>query len=180
MMGENNKDKKKNVNKSSKKPFDKNKKATGKKAMDKKGAGKGSSGKKTNGKNNKQKTSVKKPAAPKLKLPKGWFFMAKEEVSASALAKCLTDAEYDVELWIDAAVVEVSLGEKLSMDFEQFDLPFEDEFSDSFMEKEGLKCAYYVTFSDDSYEKVKGLVSVLREQFGGGLYGDTDDFEPRI
>lgn len=128
----------------------------------------------------KQGVAKQKLVKPKLNLPRGWFYMSEKKIDAQQLEQCLKASEYDVELWIDAGVVEVALGEKASMDFETFEVPFEDEFSDAFMEQNGLKSAFYASFPDEVYEQVKGLVEVLRNEFGGGLYGDTDDFTPML
>lgn len=140
------------------------------------------SNKKPNKMTNKVTDSAKKnvTAKPKLKLPQGWFYMSEQETTAQQIAQCLGEAGYDVEVWIEAGVVEVTLGEKSSMDFESFELPFEEEFSDAFVAEHGLQSAFYVKFQDEVYEQAKKVASTLRAAFGGGLYGDTDDFMPML
>ena len=54
--------------------------------------------------NNKKKNRM-----PGVDMPDGWFYMSDKELTAAAVKEALDDAEYGVEYWEEAQVLEIVL-----------------------------------------------------------------------
>lgn len=130
---------------------------------------------KTNG-----KSMSKAGNKPKSNVPSNWYIMSKDEIGVDAIFAAVKDLGYHTEIWIDAAVLEVEVGEKSSMDIEQVDLDLRDEYSNAFLAERNIKSLFFVTAKPDSYDVVKKVFEVIAKATNSMVCGDTLDFEPMI
>ncbi len=127
----------------------------------------------------KLKKIKEKNMAPVAKLPQGWMLMMREEMDVVELAERLPK-DYDIQVWKEAQVMEIVLGEKSSIDVEAIECPLGDEYSDAYIESEGIKCIFYLSFRPDAYELAKPVLKLLSDAVDGFVCGDTEDFSPKI
>ena len=64
------------------------------------------------------RTKNQKNKAATANVPDGWLYMSDTEMTAAAIKEVLTDIAYQVEYWEAAQVLEITLGERSSMDVE--------------------------------------------------------------
>ncbi|MCR5743906.1 MAG: hypothetical protein K6F92_09355 [Lachnospiraceae bacterium] len=131
-------------------------------------------------KSGKLGTPVKPVRDGLIKLPEGWIYMNDKDVSISQIAACIKELAYPVDCWHEAGVCEVEFGLRQTMDFEELELPFEEEFSDAFVSEHGFVRAYYVTFPAECFDKAREVAAHVKQGIGGGFYADTDDFKPEM
>jgi|GEM_PF-5275258 len=114
--------------------------------------------KKNGTKNNKAAGAVKKAPLPKkaLGIPEGM----------------------ESDIWKEAGVLEVILGEKESIDIEEMEVA--DEEAQAFMDELGAKSLFYVSFDPGMYEKALPVLKAIVAELGGKMLGDTPNLEPEI
>lgn len=113
-----------------------------------------------------------------------WLYMSERAVSLEQIyEEMTTTCKMDVEIWPQAEVLEICVGEKASIDVERASIAdFEDDFSKAFLSERGIAEVYYVNYPADGPEgaKCKAVLEKLCAGLGGMLVGDTDDFTPVI
>ena len=128
-------------------------------------------------KDNKKKKSGfknKKEAAKKPDVPSNWFYMS----GVADIKTQLDKIEMETEIWEEAGVLEIILGEAGSMDMEEIEDDFEDEYSRAFLEEHQVKSLFYVTIKQEVYDKAKEVMEAICGKLGGFFCGDTEDFTP--
>lgn len=137
--------------------------------------------KKANSKPSSSKTAVvkasKKPSAPKM--PGEWLYFNKEELSLRKIYE-LFQEEQTAEYWEVAGVLEISLPESGTLDFEDLDGTLGDEEGDAYLKEHEIHTVAAVTIRPDDYEKAKKVMLFITEKIGGYFCGDTADFTPVI
>ena len=118
-------------------------------------------------------------AGKKTEVTGDWLYFCPKEVGVRALFEVLKDS-YEAEIWEDAGVLEIVLGEKGSVDIEQANIHPKDEITQQFAKAQGASCVFLATFMPENYEQAKGIMKILLENFGGLFCGDTEDFMPQI
>ena len=143
-------------------------------------------GKKPQTKNSKmKKTEMKKPEKkiPEKKIQNQitgeWLYFCPQEVTVKIICEIFNDAD-DVELWEEAGVLEISLGEKGSFDVETTQIHPKDEVTLQFAEEWDTKSVFLVTFAPEDYESAVEIMKQILDKFGGIFCGDTEDFMPQV
>lgn len=131
-----------------------------------------------NGKKKKSGVKNKKVAVKKLSIPSNWYYMSENEVGVADIKKQLDGLHQETEIWEEAGVLEIILGEAGSMDMEEIEDDFEDEYSRAFLEEHQVKSLFYVTIKPEAYDKAKEVMEVICGKLGGFFCGDTEDFTP--
>lgn len=108
-----------------------------------------------------------------------WLYLAPEGVDVIQIAKAL-DQKYDIELWEEAGVLEIIFGEKKSVDMEHVKIHPKDALTTEYVEKNGCKEVFLVTFDASEFTDVKPIMQQILTQCGGLFCGDTEDFEPVV
>jgi len=127
-----------------------------------------------------KKTEIKKTEVKVKKQVTGeWLYFCPQEVGVKSICEIFEEAER-VELWEEAGVLEISLGEKGSFDIETTQIHPKDEVTLQFAEELGAKGVFLVTFSPEAYENAKVVMKQILDKFGGLFCGDTEDFMPQI
>ncbi len=124
--------------------------------------------------------NMKKNRMPGVNMPDGWFYMSDKELTAAAVKEALDDAEYGVEYWEEAQVLEIVLGERSSMDVEVLAPRLGEEEADAFLDSHRVRFLCYVTFQPEEYENVKAVMEHICGRIGGFFCGDTEDFTPVV
>lgn len=107
-----------------------------------------------------------------------WLFFTGKEVTVRQIANVLGDCE--MEIWDDAGVLEIPLGDKASMDFEAVSLHPKDEVTRAFAAEHGTEQVFLVTFPPEYYERAEALMKRILSEFPGLFCGDTEDLQPRL
>ena len=134
--------------------------------------------KRTDNKKKKSGLKNKKDATKKPDVPSNWFYMSENEIGVADIKTQLDKIELETEIWEEAGVLEIILGEVGSMDMEAIEDDFEDEYSRAFLEEHQVKGLFYVTIKPEVYDKAKEVMEVICGKLGGFFCGDTDDFTP--
>lgn len=122
----------------------------------------------------KNHTMNSKPA-----IPGEWLYLNKDGSTVRQIATAL-EAEYEIEIWEDAGVLEVVLADGGSMDVEHTKIHPKDEMTRAFVEKEGYSEVFLVTFLPEEYLSVEKVMHKIMQVCGGMFCGDTEDFNPVI
>lgn len=126
------------------------------------------------------RTKNQKNKAATANVPDGWLYMSDTEMTAAAIKEVLTDIAYQVEYWEAAQVLEITLGERSSMDVEVIEPCLGEANADAFLEKHQVKFLCYVTFPPEDFEAAKSVMEHICDRIGGFFCGDTEDFIPVI
>lgn len=108
-----------------------------------------------------------------------WLYMTDREITVRDIASAFASQEM-VEIWEDAGVAEVILGEKASMDMEWTENDLGDEESNRFLEENQVKTLFLVTIPPLEFEAAKGCMEKIIAANGGFFCGDTQDFTPVV
>lgn len=108
-----------------------------------------------------------------------WLYFCPVEITIRNLYEIFNGIE-DVEIWEDAGVLEIPMGEKSSFDIETAQIHPKDEITKQFALEQQAKSVFLVTFMPEDYEKAEMIMKQIAEQFGGIFCGDTEDFMPQI
>lgn len=107
-----------------------------------------------------------------------WLFFTGKEVTVRQIADVLGDCE--MEIWDDAGVLEIPLGDKASMDFEAVSLHPKDEVTRAFAAEHGTEQVFLVTFPPEDYGRADALMKQILSGLPGLFCGDTEDLQPRL
>ena len=108
-----------------------------------------------------------------------WLYFCQEEISIRSLYEIFAGND-DVEIWEEAGVLEIPLGEKSSFDVETAQIHPKDEITLQFAEEQAAKSVFLATFSPEDYENAKKIMKQILDKFGGLFCGDTEDFMPQM
>ena len=132
----------------------------------------------TNTKKKKSGFKNKKEAAKKPDVPSNWFYMSENEVGVADIKAQLKDINQETEIWEEAGVLEILLGEAGFMDMEAIEDDFEDEYIRAFLEEHLVKSLFYVTIKSEVGRRVYDIMDFICYRLGGFFCGDTEDFTP--
>lgn len=116
--------------------------------------------------------------AEKVSVPGEWLYLAPEGVNIRQIAERVKT--YEIELWEEAGVLEITLDEGGSMDMEQVKIQPKDELTNTFVAQNGCEEVFLVTFAPEAYDGAKVVMERILSQCGGLFCGDTEDFEPKM
>ena len=108
-----------------------------------------------------------------------WLYFCPKEVTIRSLYEIFSEQE-DVEIWEEAGVLEIPIGEKSSFDVESAQIHPKDEITLQFAAEHGIKSVFMVTFVPEDYEKAEQIMKQILVKFGGLFCGDTEDFMPQL
>lgn len=108
-----------------------------------------------------------------------WLYFCPEEITVRGLYEIFADVA-DVEIWEDAGVLEIPIGEKSSFDVESAQIHPKDEITLLFASEQAAKCVFLTTFSPEDYDKAEQIMKRILGKFGGVFCGDTEDFMPQL
>lgn len=155
-------------------------KLAGKSAKEKqKKAAAGQQKKAAAGQQKKAAAGQKKAAAGQQGMVTGeWLYLAAAGMNVRQIADAVEECE--TELWEDAGVLEIVLGEKSSMDIEQTKVRHGDDVTGSFLAENGCAEIFLVTFAPEEYRRAEEIMRRILSRCGGLFCGDTVDFKPEI
>ena len=144
-------------------------------------AGKKPQTKKLNSKKTEKKKSEKKKPEVKVQnqVTGEWLYFCPQEITVKNICEIFNETN-NAELWEEAGVLEILLGEKSSLDIETTQIHPKDEVTLQFAEEQGAKRVFLVTFSPEEYEGAEVLMKQILDKFSGIFCGDTEDFMPQI
>lgn len=108
-----------------------------------------------------------------------WLYFCPQEITVRGLYEIFAERD-DVEIWEDAGVLEIPMGEKSSFDVETAQIHPKDEITQKFADEQGAKCVFLATFMPENYEAAEVIMKQILGKFGGLFCGDTEDFMPQL
>lgn len=108
-----------------------------------------------------------------------WLFFCPEEIGVRELYDVVA-ADYETEIWEDAGVLEIVIGEKSSFDVESAQIHPKDEITGQFAKEQGAKCVFLATFAPEDDKAAEKIMKQILGRFGGIFCGDTEDFMPQV
>ena len=108
-----------------------------------------------------------------------WLYFCPKEITIRGLYEIFAEQD-DVEIWEDAGVLEIPMGEKSSFDVETAEIHPKDEITRAFAEEHGAKAVFLVTFVPEDYEKAEVIMKQILGKLGGIFCGDTEDLMPQM
>ena len=108
-----------------------------------------------------------------------WLYFCPKEIDVRDLYEVVSGT-YETEIWEDAGVLEIVLGEKSSVDIERAQIHPKDEITSSFAKEHKANSVFLVTFAPEDYEVAETLMKQILGQHGGIFCGDTEDFMPQV
>ena len=97
-----------------------------------------------------------------------WLYFCPKEIDVRDLYEVVSGT-YETEIWEDAGVLEIVLGEKSSVDIER-----------AFAKEHKANSVFLVTFAPEDYKVAETLMKQILGQHGGIFCGDTEDFMPQV
>jgi len=113
------------------------------------------------------------------KITGDWLYFCPEEITVRGLYEIFAEQD-DVEIWEEAGVLEIPMGEKSSFDVETAQIHPKDEITRQFAKEQEAKAVFLVTFVPEDYEKAEQIMKQILGKFGGLFCGDTEDFMPQV
>lgn len=130
----------------------------------------------------KNKSKLKKKQAANSSSPAvtaEWLYLADHAVTVRDIAEAFENPDM-VEIWEEAGVAEVILGEKASMDMEWIETDLGEEEGNRFLETHQIQTVFMVTIPPQEYEKASLCMKKITEKNGGFFCGDNKDFAPTV
>lgn len=125
-----------------------------------------------------KKQTIATPAEGQAQAVSGeWLYLAPEGITIRKIADSIRE---EAELWEEAGVLEVSMGEKRSFDVECASVNPKDTLTQNFMAANGCANVFLITFAPESYPQAREVMKQILGQCGGLFCGDTQDFSPVI
>ena len=106
--------------------------------------------------------------------------MSQNEITVAEIKEAIDDSGYVIEIWKDAGVLELTVGEKEHIDIEEIGIDMHDEYSDNFIAENQIKSVFYISIRQEFYVKAEALFKTMAAKLNGFVCGDTDDFSPII
>lgn len=110
-----------------------------------------------------------------------FFYMTDQTPEAADLYKIITtDAVKSAQIWDDAQVIEVELGDKKSIDIEKMTYDFRDEEDLAYMKAHKIQTVYTIETESSCVPEMTSVFRMITEKLGGFVCSDSTDFEPVI
>lgn len=113
-------------------------------------------------------------------MPGEWLYFASAETTVREIAGALEGEAYELEIWEDAGVLEIGMGEGETVDFEQTQIDSKDEMTAAFARENQCKTVFLVTFVPENYEKAEKIMRRILQENGGVFCADTEELEPAL
>lgn len=112
---------------------------------------------------------------------KEWFYMNNREITVRNIKEILdSNDNISIEIWDEAAVIEIQVGESGTLEMEGTKLNLGDPYSNDFLKRNNVASLYYVTIDADHYVEMKKIMEKIINTVGGFFCADTDDFMPVV
>lgn len=107
------------------------------------------------------------------------LYMTPSKITAKDIAE-LFGGTYGltIELWAEMDVLELTLPNQNSIDFEPLDISFKNPSDAAFAKNRGISTIYYITLCQEDIPEVIPYFEQLVSQFSGFVCADSEDFTP--
>lgn len=107
-----------------------------------------------------------------------WLYFAGADMTVRKMEEALVGQAYEVEIWEDAGVMEVSMEDGITIDFEQTQIHPKDEVTAAFARENQCGTVFLVTFSPEHYERAERVMKLILAQNGGLFCADNAELQP--
>ena len=112
-------------------------------------------------------------------MPGEWLYLNKEELPLRKIYELFKE-EQTAEYWEAAGVLEISLPESGTLDFEDLEGTLGNEEDDAYLKENEIRTVAAVTIRPEDYEKAEKVMLFITEKIGGYFCADTADFKPVV
>lgn len=130
-----------------------------------------------NKKTKEQNSGAKKEKAL---VPGEWLYFSPNDITVSGIGAFLPEEAYELEIWEEAGVLEVAMGDAGAIDFEKATINPKDEITREFADIHQCKEVFLVTFQAKNFTDAKQVMKRILNGNGGLFCGDTEDFLPML
>ena len=132
-------------------------------------------------KNKSKLNKIRESKSASSNILKEWFYMNNREITVRNIKELLDSIEnVSIEIWDEAAVIEIQVGESGTLEMEGTKLNLGDPYSNDFLKRNNVASLYYVTIDADHYVEMKKIMEKIINTVGGFFCADTDDFMPVV
>lgn len=110
--------------------------------------------------------------------PEEWLYFSQKQMNVRDIFSILSK-DYEVEIWEEAEVLEISFKEGGSMDIEAGSIHPKDEITNTFAQKNRYINVFLVTFVAEEDQQARRVMEQILAEAGGIFCGDNEDFTPR-
>lgn len=106
-----------------------------------------------------------------------WFYMNSSNVMVRDIDQSLKSfQDLTTEIWEDAGVLELSISDKSSLDFEAMNPYFKDKEGEEYLKKNDIHTLFMVSFPSEDISQVIPIMKHITNHLGGFFCEDTEDF----
>ena len=132
-------------------------------------------------KNKSKLNKIRESKSLNCNIPKEWFYMNNREITVRNIKEILDSIDnITIEIWDEAAVIEIQVGESGTLEMECTELNLGDPYSNEFLKRNNVASLYYVTLDVEHYAEMKKVMEKIIKTIGGFFCADTDDFTPVV
>ena len=132
-------------------------------------------------KNKSKLNKIRESKSANSHIPKEWFYMNNREITVRNIKEIFDPIDnVSMEIWDEAAVIEIQAGESGTFEMEGTELNMSDPYSNEFLKKNNVTSLYYVTLDAEHYVEMKKIMEKIINTVGGFFCADTDDFMPVV
>lgn len=132
-------------------------------------------------KNKSKLNKIRETKSSSSNIPYEWFYMNNREITVRNIKEILDSMnDVSIEIWNEAAVIEIQVGESGTLEMESAELDLGDPYSNDFLKRNNVASLYYVTIDTEHYVEMKKIMEKIINTIGGFFCADTDDFMPVI
>lgn len=106
-----------------------------------------------------------------------WLYFTGGGITVRQIAQAL-GGDCETEIWEEAGVLEVMLGDGVSMDFEASAIRPQDAAARAFADAHGCEQVFLVTFPPEEYKRARMRMRRIQAALSGVFCGDTEDMTP--
>ncbi|NLG04377.1 MAG: hypothetical protein GX567_11215 [Clostridia bacterium] len=129
----------------------------------------------------KNSTKTKTTIKPNQELLPNWLFLSRQLITVRELKKYLeSDSNFSIEIWAEAGVLELTVNDDSTIDFEQIEVDLKDDYSNQFLEEHQTRSLFFVHVNQMEEAPCHVIMKQISEHFEGLFCGDTQDFMPMV
>lgn len=107
------------------------------------------------------------------------FYMTSSEVSAKDIVALMQEhAELSTELWDSMNILELTLPNQNSVDFEPVEVDFRDPSDAAFVKNRGIQTIFAINLNENDLNTVIPYFEQIISNYSGFLCADSADFTP--
>lgn len=110
----------------------------------------------------------------KTDMAKYWYYLSEKQLIVDDIRKVLDPAEYNIEIWTEAGVLEIGVAEKASVDIEEWELDPEETFEPGLPGGVKAQSIFGVTIEQEEAAACREAMEKILSALGGIMVSDDE------